>query len=214
VVGERWSSTRIARPFPALPLQLRGEPGDRVVGLFPRDLLAVEERRGAPVGIVEIEDDRLLERVGRPLALGVARVALDLRGPPLVALDEEADGGAGPRDARRVVGRSAGDQILGHVGVGEDLLLGAAAAGEPREREARAHEGHEAPAIDALGGLVLAVDELARLLGAEGEIADAIFGRAPVVVAEGVGQRVGLLARRDGKALHRWHPEQCCGGTG
>lgn len=73
-----------------LPLPFQG-PAEGSEALVPGARLAeVRDGLGA-VGVVEAEDGRLVERVGGAEAGGVLGVALDLRRPTHVALDQEAD---------------------------------------------------------------------------------------------------------------------------
>ncbi len=134
------------------------------------------------VGVVEAEDGRLGDR-GRAAEAGrMLRVPLDLRRASLVALGEEglgepADGHRGGEEER-----DAGDDLLGLLHVGDDLLDGLARAGR---HAGQGHGGHaeleEAPAGEApvealvpVGGVprVLRREELAEA-GVVGELFDA-----------------------------------------
>src|SRR5262249_45021369 len=74
------------------------------------------------IRVVETKDRRLGEQVGRAAARRVVRVALDLRGPPLVALDEQPDAGAVHRHRGRKKERLAGDHFFRLAHVRNDFL--------------------------------------------------------------------------------------------
>jgi hypothetical protein len=110
------------------------------------------ERRDAPVpdhdaaavGIVELEDPGLRERVGRPEAGRMLGVALDLGRTPEMALDQEPERPARPGHGRREVQRLARYDVLGVARERMDALgrLPRARA-EPGEAERAAHEPQE-----------------------------------------------------------------------
>ncbi len=182
-------------------LQLRGEGGrGRAPGQEPHAgpaLLLVEDlaqglAEGAPgavlpliehglraIGIVEAEDVRLAEHVGRPEALRVVGVALDLRRPPLVALHEDAARVAVVGDRGGEVERAARHELLRLPDVGEDLLRGLLrAGGQTGQRQRGPHEGEELPAALRVlegGGLLreLPVEELQEA-GAVRELLEAL----------------------------------------
>ncbi len=87
-------------------------------------------------GIVETEKACLLERSQRPLACGMRRVALDLRGPSFVALDHHADAVSPERHRRGVARRHARSDLWGLPHVRHDVLLRPAAA-RLRSRDGR-----------------------------------------------------------------------------
>ena len=102
---------------------------------------------GGPIGIVEVEDRRLREEVRGPQARGMIGVPFDLRGPAVMALDQEADGFAAVMADGRVVVRNAGERVLGHLRVRKNSLERAAgAAFEGRDRGGHAREHHESTA--------------------------------------------------------------------
>jgi hypothetical protein len=118
----------------------------------PRADLAQLENRPRPVGVVEPVHRGLREDVGPAEARGVERVALDLRGPAHVTLDEET--GREPADAHRgrVEERLARDDLLRLADVRNDLfgrLAGARRDAGERERNAR--ELEEVPPVEAIG---------------------------------------------------------------
>jgi hypothetical protein len=121
--------------------------------------------RAGSVGIVEIEQARLLQRAQSAGARRVVRVALQLRGASLVALGEHADAVAVQARHRRVPGRHRGRDLrrLLHIR-NDELLRTAAARARACGRCARPHElqhdppGHRrAHAVSHLGYLVYLV---------------------------------------------------------
>src|SRR6476659_8324936 len=76
------------------------------------------------VRIVEAENRRLREHVGRPEAARMRRVALDLGGPSLVAFDEEPRGDPAERHGRRVEEGIAGDEVFGLTDVRDNFFRG------------------------------------------------------------------------------------------
>ena len=86
-----------------------------------RDALAVAQRARA-IGIPQLEHRCLAEHVGRAAARRVRRIALDLRRPAHVRLDEHADAVAVVRQHRRVEHRLAVGLLRRAVDVGDDRL--------------------------------------------------------------------------------------------
>ena len=107
-------------------------------------------------------------------------VAFDLRRPAFVALDEEADAGAGKRHRRRVEERLAGHQLFGLPHVGNDLLVRLPRAGaDAGQRQRRAHQLQEAAAADRIEPLRGVLRELAMQEFLElGRLGDALRGCA------------------------------------
>ena len=104
------------------------------------------------IGIVEPEDRGLRESVRRAEARGMVGIALDLRRPAEVALDQDASGIAAQDKRARIVARLPRDPVLRLADIGDDLLerLRCARAGAG-ERERRPHETEEtAPAHEPL----------------------------------------------------------------
>ena len=159
----------------------------------PRPDLADVGERLRPIRIVEAEHRGLRERIGCAEATGMERIALDLRGTALVALDEQPGRDAAQRHRGRVEERSAGNELLGLADVRHDLfgrLTGA--RGHAGQRQGRAHQLQERSTRDRirdgfdLGG-ELVVEPLAK-----GGVAGPLVERAPP----------GSIRR------HRWHVEQ------
>src|SRR5439155_6172525 len=104
--GENANAGALERP---LRVQRRGRRAEK---RRPRPDLADVGQRLRAVRIVEAENRRLREHVGCAEAARMERVALDLRRPPLVALDEETRRDAAERHRRRVEERLARDQLF------------------------------------------------------------------------------------------------------
>ena len=103
------------------------------------------------VGIVEVEQRRLREHIGRAEAGRVRRVAFNLGRPSFVALDEQAGRAATERHRGCVEQRPAGNDVLRLAGVGKNLLRRLArAARHPGERERRSHQLQERPTLDRI----------------------------------------------------------------
>ena len=113
-----------------------------------RDFAEVADHLRA-VGIVETEDGRLHLRVGAAERGRVVGIALDLRRPPHVALDEHARADAAEGERGGEVERLAGDEVLRLADVRDDLLRRAVARREPRQRDRSAHQLDEVAAVDA-----------------------------------------------------------------
>jgi len=73
----------------------------------------------------------------------VLGVAFDLGGTPVAAFDQQAARDAAKGHRGGVKARDAGNLLLGLAGVGQDVLLGAAAGGEARHRHRGAHDFHK-----------------------------------------------------------------------
>jgi hypothetical protein len=192
LLGERWGGHRAGEKTHACaPPRLLGAAGrlHRREEVAPRpDLAAVGDDLRA-IGVVETEHRCLRDRVGRPQAGRVVRVALDLRGPAHVAFDQDGLRDAAERDCAREEQRAAGDDVLGLADVGDDRLERLPGAGaHAGQRERCAHQLEElAPALRVvpLRGLLgeLAVQVFAEL-GGVGQFAET----APVEAPLGAGQ--------------------------
>ena len=168
-------------------------PGREVLEGLPGGVGPAGRHPHRPVGVVHRQDRRLGEGVGRAPAGGDRRVALQLRGPAPVGLGQQGEVAAGAGHGGGVVGRQAGDHILGDPGVGQDRDLGASAAGGPREGDRGAHQAQEAAAVQGLAELVGVLgDQPGVGVGAARALVE-----APPVVAAGVG-------------AHRWQVPQVC----
>ena len=186
-------------PVAAVGLQrveLRLEPGERV---GPARGLVALHRELEPRRVEEVEHQGLMHAGGAAEGLRVLGVALDLRGTALVGFHDEADRATREVGARGVVLGDAGHVVFGRLGVGPDVLDGAAhAARDARERDGGAHEAEEVTPRRAVLGLfahAFVVRELARERRLE-------LGRVLQLLE---APPVPLLA-------HRWHPEQLMGG--
>ena len=205
-------TARLALRLERLPQGLsEGAPG----ALLPQ---IAHGRR--PVGVVQAEDVRLSEDIGRAEALRVVGVPLDLRRPALVALHEDAARVAVVRGRRGEEERTARHQVLGLPHVRENRLLRLLRAdGEPGQGQRCAHECQELPpALRVFEGRrllrKLTLQELEEP-GALGELVEAL----PVATAGGSAGTAthALESDRDGGDVilaHRWHVEQdTCGSA-
>ena len=113
---------------------------------MPRSFAVQDDLRA--VGIVEIENRRLRERIGGTGEARDVRISLELGGASVVGRGDERKRPAAARHRGRVVQRFARDLPLDALGVGHAVQERAAAAGEaePGQRDRRAHELHEAAA--------------------------------------------------------------------
>ena len=124
----------------ALPQLLRRELSHEVRP--PRKRPAVPQALGA-VRIVQLQHGRLLEDPGCAETRGMIRISLDLRGTPLVTLDQQSGRVAVEHHRRRVVLRHSRRQIrLIHVRQ-DSFGRQTRAAFESSERHARAEQLHE-----------------------------------------------------------------------
>ncbi len=133
------------------------------------DLPALRQRL-RPVGVVHVEDRGLREDVRAAEARRMELVAVELDGPPLVALREHAAGVALVEVRRGVEERLAGDDLLRRLDVGVDPLGRLArAAGQAREGDRGAHERQKLAAVDTRVDRhpELAVEVLAEILRLE-----------------------------------------------
>src|SRR6185436_18632794 len=137
----------------------------------------------------------LIEGRRRAERLGVVGVALDLRGPTLVARDEQAARETFERVGGREVQRVARCELLGPTHEGDDLVARLLAARRD-ERRRSAHELHERAARDAVfGQLVRAGGELV-----DGSQRDRLRGVLLVDAAPVLRRRLmlrGRLGRND-----------------
>jgi len=125
--------------------------GERRLEIDVGDDLAVPPHSLRPVGVVEREDMRLGEDVGRAEAGRVQRVAGDLDRPPFDGGADDAAAIAAERQGRREVERDAGDHPFGHPHVGQDLLH-RLAAGRGDQRDVGGEQLERAPPRE--GGVV------------------------------------------------------------
>ena len=124
---------------------------------------------------------RLRVGVGAAEAARVLRVAFDLRGPPVVAFDQHRQRAAGARDAGRVEGGLAGDDVadLARPARPRTAESGCPAGGSRRRREAerRGRQREELAAVQRgrfgvvverlrFAELVVDVGETGELFGA------------------------------------------------
>ncbi len=121
------------------------------------------------VRVVEGQNRRLREEVGAALARRMIGVALDLRRPAFVALDEQPRGHAAERRRGREEQRLAGHDLFGLPHVRHDELVGLhGAGGDAGQCERRAHQLQEAAAAHRIVpfrrvGRELAVEEFLEL---------------------------------------------------
>jgi hypothetical protein len=95
---------------------------DGVEAPLKRGLSAVHQRGPAALWGVEVHHRGLCPRVrGAPVA-GMAWVSFDLDRPSILTLDGETENSATDHHAGGVVDRMPGDQILGSLAEGEDVL--------------------------------------------------------------------------------------------
>ncbi len=130
------------------------------------------------LGIVEVEDGRLRDGIGRAEARLLRLVAFDLGRTALVRLDEEAERVAAALDDRRVVRRDARNHVFRHLRIRDDLLDRAAATLGADERHGGRHRAEQtAPADEErlFGGRGREVS--LRELGGVHAAAGARFGR-------------------------------------
>ena len=113
---------------------LRKAGAERALEGRPVADLAVGADSLRPVGIVERQHFRLGENIGRAETGWMARIALDLRRPPLEGGHDDAAAVSGQRQRGRVVLGNAWKQALGHVDVRQFLpaCLGDAVLVRPR----------------------------------------------------------------------------------
>ncbi len=207
--GERRRRDRLGQDPQAVARERRVDlhaRGELVREVRPgADLSEAGDRLGA-VGVVERQDERLREGVRGPEARRVVGVALDLRRPALVALDEKARGVAAERRGGREEERPARDDLLGLLHVGDDSLARLLDAGrEAREGERGGGELEEAAPADALVPLGSVPGKFAPQhlgeLGRAGILLEAAPERAPLRRGEALPE-VGGGRRVVG---HRWH---------
>ncbi len=192
------------------PQRRHAVDGDGAEGGVPRRRLAAGADRLRAVRVVEGQDRRLMKHIGRAEAAGVLGVALDLRRPALVTLDQQTDAYAAERHGGGVEQRPAGDDLLGLADVGDDVdgrrRLDRAAA-QPGQAQRGGHQGQEAAPAQRVGPGRRPLRELALDHLAEGVGVGQLLQRPPVLLARGAPQGVELrgqvLAR-----VHRWHTEQ------
>ncbi len=137
--GHRFRQDAQARaPFRPLFRQRGHEVGQK---LFPRADFPAPPHGARAVGIIKLQDGCLMEHAGRAQAHGVIRVAFDLRGPALVAFDQQSRRVATQRHRRGVSQRDAGNQFFRLFDVRQNLLDRLARAGRhPGQRERRRHD--------------------------------------------------------------------------
>ena len=200
-VGDATVSVRMRTPTPCVACcDDSAEPrgvGKRAEG---PDLTEVGDRLRA-VGVVQPEDGRLREEVGRSPAGRMLRVAFDLRRTAFVALDEQPCAGAGKRHRGRVEERLARNEFLGLAHVRHQLLGRLARArADAGKRQRRAHQLQEAAAahrVEPLGRVLreLAVQEFLEL-GRLGDRLEAAPVLAPARAFEPGAKRVDVGACR------------------
>ncbi len=133
---------RLARPVAQRPV----ERPERVV---QRGLVRPGHHRAAAVRIVEVQEERLIERAARPAAVGVVGVPLDLDRATVDAADQQAaadavefpGGGEQLRDAGQAAGAAAGRHR-------HQLLVLPPAAGHAGERQGGPHHLQPATAVE------------------------------------------------------------------
>ena len=136
----------------------------------------MRERR-LTIGIVQVQDVGKGEGVGRAERCRMVRVALDLGGPAVEALDQHAVRIAAKGERRSVVERLAGNSVFGRLNVGNELVLREVSATcEPGKGERSPHDLQERPSVDVLDRVAmreLVVDPL-RVLGTLGNLLQAL----------------------------------------
>ncbi len=174
------------------------------VPLLPGRRLAGLARSTRALRVVQAQHLGLGPHVGGAQRGGVVGVALNLGGAALVGLDQQAQRALGAHGGRRVLQPHAGDDLLGLVDEGEDLLFGAAhghrvAAGQGAQRERSAGELERVAAVEAARQRHAGGELDLEGLG-DGGVARLVLQRAPVR-----GGRGELLAQgRVGVVLHGW----------
>src|SRR5260221_1925443 len=118
----------------------------------------------------------------------MVRVALDLRRPVHVRLDQDAGGVAAEGHGAGEEDRLAGDEVLRLADVRDDLRRGIVAGGQTAESHRGSHQLEEVAAADAIGerrGLAreLLFEELVELIAAR-ELLEAAPVFAPAQVAD------------------------------
>ncbi len=126
--------------------------GEKVV---PRLLGAALQYDARAVGVIELVDRVLGERIGRALRRRVQVVAFDLGRPALVADHQKSERVAAEGHRGRVALRNARQHVLGRLHVRHDLLDRTSARRQSGKRERRPHEtehGAPADAVRSIGG--------------------------------------------------------------
>ena len=104
------------------------------------------------VGIVQRQNRRLIEHVRSAQAAGMLRIALNLRGPPHVALDQQPGRNTRLRHGRGVEKRPARNNLLGRPHVRNDFLRRQFRAGaQPGHRRRRSHQFQHPAPVDSRG---------------------------------------------------------------
>ena len=179
-VGEFTVSVRMRSPAPLLAACAGQRAADRGDEAAPRTDAAQFGDGLRAVGVVEGEDRRLREDVGAAAGGRMIGIAFDLGRAALVALDQQAGGDAAERHGGGEEQRLAGHDVLRLPHVRHDQLVGLArAAGDPGQRQRRAHQLQEAATADRVVPLrgvrrELAVEEVLEL----GRFGDALRGCA------------------------------------
>src|SRR5262249_53261088 len=141
-----------AQALPFLRPRLLQSEADRGKKCRPRpDLIQIGDALG-PVGIVQVVERSLAERVGRAEARRMERIAFRLRWTAHVALQETPWGEAAKRHRGRKEERLPGNDLPGRPPVGTDLFGGLAReGGQPRHREGAAEILDELPPVEPRG---------------------------------------------------------------
>ncbi len=193
--------------------ECRVEVGEGLVGKGP----ALLRRRGLrAIRVVEIEDRTLSDEVGAASARRMQRVALDLRGTPLMARHVEPEGLA---PAVHHSGERQGDareHVLRAPREGDDVLDRPPDAAREARRGRRTGHGEEAAAADQGPDVEELVGARAGFGGKLGFGLAAKGGRIGVLLFEAAPDRRGIRRHRCERVglatAHRWHPLQFVGG--
>jgi len=227
LIGERWRADRLGEEAKASPLERLlcvQHRANRAEESRPRPNLAERHERLRSIGIVQAEDGRLREDVGRAQAARVPWVAFHLGRPSLVAFDQQAGRDAAERHRRRKEQRPARNHLLGLTDEGDDRFGRLPrAGGHTGECQRCTHQFQKGAALHGIGnrfGLRQQRGKFVVEILAKGRTSRPLLERAPPVTPAGFGTwglgfvfRIPRIPDSESQipsrmVAHRWHVEQ------